>query len=118
MEYEKLNQYLLTKLGSKKEFPFGNEPAVFKVGGKMFALLLQKQDPLRLNLKCDPREIELVRSSFPAGQPGYHMNKEHWNTIILDGSIPDEIVFTMIDDSYTLVLNGLSKKVRSTLEKP
>ena len=88
---------------------------MFKVGGKIFALLAQKKDPLRLTLKCNPSEIDVVRSTFEAVKPGYHMNKDHWNTITLDGSIPDEILFAMIDDSYHLVLNRLSKKVRESV---
>ncbi|NQV37041.1 MAG: MmcQ/YjbR family DNA-binding protein [Candidatus Marinimicrobia bacterium] len=110
-----INDYLQTKLGSKKEFPFGDEPAVFKVGGKMFALLAQKKEPLRLTLKCDPLEIDIVRMTFAAVNPGYHMNKDHWNTITLDGSMPNEILFAMIDDSYDLILSGLSKRIRESI---
>jgi len=76
---------------------------VFKVRGKMFALITVQDTPLRINLKCDPELALHLRAAYPAVQPGYHMNKKHWNTITLDGSLPDTEILTMIDDSYDLV---------------
>jgi predicted DNA-binding protein (MmcQ/YjbR family) len=78
----------------------------------MFALVGLDEDPLRLNLKCDPPKAEILREIYPAIQPGYHMNKRHWNTIILDGSIADAEIQSMIDDSYALVVKGLPKARR------
>jgi predicted DNA-binding protein (MmcQ/YjbR family) len=78
----------------------------------MFALVGLNDDPLRLNLKCDPAKAEILREIYPAILPGYHMNKRHWNTIILDGSIAAAEILSMIDDSYALVVKGLPKARR------
>jgi predicted DNA-binding protein (MmcQ/YjbR family) len=115
MKLPELKTYLLQKIGAVEDNPFGPETLVFKVGGKMFALMGLESDPLRINLKCDPDDAQVLRSIFPAVIPGYHMNKEHWNTVILDGSIPEEEIKRMIDHSYDLVLQSLSKKLRNTL---
>ena len=85
-----------------QEFPFGNDVLVFKTAGKMFALL-HLADPLRLNLKCDPLYAQLIRDKFESVTPGYHMNKKHWNTIHLDGTVEKEQIFEWILDSYNLV---------------
>ena len=103
MKFEALRQYLLGKPEATEEFPFGPSAMVFKVRGKMFALIAVKETPLRINLKCDPELALHLRGLYDAVQPGYHMNKKHWNTIILDGSLPDEEIITMINDSYDLV---------------
>jgi predicted DNA-binding protein (MmcQ/YjbR family) len=103
MEFESLLNYLLDKPGATQEFPFGPSAMVFKVSGKMFALIAVKETPLRINLKCDPELALHLRAAYDAVQPGYHMNKKHWNTITIDGSIPDEEFLTMVDDSYDLV---------------
>ncbi len=76
----------------------------------MFALIAAEETPLRINLKCDPELALHLRAAYSAVQPGYHMNKKHWNTIIIDGSLPDEEIVTMIDDSYDLVVKGLGKR--------
>lgn len=75
----------------------------------MFALIAVKENPLRLNLKCDPELALHLRAAYDAVEPGYHMNKKHWNTITIDGTIPDEEIITMINDSYDLVVKGLGK---------
>ena len=103
MNFDSIRQYLLGKPGASEDFPFDPSAMVFKVRGKMFALIAVQDTPLRINLKCDPELALHLRASFDAVQPGYHMNKKHWNTITLDGSLPDEEVLTMIDDSYDLV---------------
>lgn len=103
MNFETLVEYLHLKPGATEEFPFGPSTMVFKVRGKMFALIAVQDTPLRINLKCDPELALHLRAAYPAVQPGYHMNKKHWNTITLDGSLPDEEILTMIDDSYDLV---------------
>lgn len=84
MEYQRLERYLLAEPGAVKEFPFGPEAAVFKVVGKMFALVPWQDDPLSITLKCDPDEAIALRVRYDAIIPGYHMNKEHWNTVTLD----------------------------------
>ena len=112
MDFNTLKNYLLSKPAAVEEFPFDAVTLVIKVSGKMFALVGLNNDPLRLNLKCDPAKGEILREIYPAIQPGYHMNKRHWNTIILDGSIADTEILAMIDDSYALVIKGLPKAKR------
>lgn len=114
--YEALEASLLARPGARRDFPFGEDVAVFKVMGKMFALVAWKDEPLRISLKCDPMEAIQLRTMFPAVQPGYHLNKDHWNTVTLDGSIPKEILADMIDDSYTLVVKKLRKADRDALQ--
>ena len=116
MELEPLRAYLLKKKGTAEEFPFGPEVMVFKVMGKMFALVLWGETPLRLNLKCDPDLAMHLRAVYKAVQPGYHMNKTHWNTLVLDGSMPTEEILSMIDDSYDLVVKKLNKSDRLKLK--
>lgn len=95
-----------------EEFPFDETTLVFKVGGKMFALTGLANTEFKVNLKCDPdRSVEL-RESYESIAPGFHMNKKHWNTLLIDGSFSDELFIELIDHSYDLVLRGLPKKVR------
>ena len=116
MELETLRSFLLDKKGTTEETPFGPEALVFKVMGKMFALIAWQETPLRITLKCDPDNALALRAQYKAVQPGYYMSKKHWNTITLDGSVPNEDVLRMIDDSYALVVKGLKKSVRQELE--
>lgn len=116
MELETLRACLLEKKGATEERPFGPEALVFKVMGKMFALVAWEEIPLRITLKCDPDDALALRDQYKAVQPGYYTNKKHWNTITLDGSIPNEEILRMIDDSYALVVKGLKKAVRQELE--
>jgi len=116
MDLEDFRNYLLIKKGAQEEFPFGPDVMVFKVVGKMFALITWVETPLRINLKCDPELALHLREMYDAIQPGYHMNKKHWNTIILDGSIPIDEILTMIDDSYDLVVKGLNKTDKLKLQ--
>ncbi len=115
MDYERLHSYLNDKPGSMVDFPFDQVTLVFKVGGKMFALITLDEQPLRMNLKCDPSKAEALRDCFASIIPGYHMNKRHWNTLILDGSLPDDLILSLVDDSYTLVVKGLTKAVRKSI---
>jgi predicted DNA-binding protein (MmcQ/YjbR family) len=112
MNHETLYAYLLSLPGAAAERPFGPQPLVVKVGGKIFALVAEDATPLTISLKCEPAHAQFLRDTFPAVQPGYHLNKEHWNTVTLDGSIPDEGIHAMIDESYQLVVGGLSKAAR------
>ncbi|MFA7537264.1 MAG: MmcQ/YjbR family DNA-binding protein [Desulfuromonadales bacterium] len=112
MDFLTLRACLAAKPGAVEEFPFDPVTLVAKVGGKMFALVATDELPLRLNLKCDPLKAEILRECFPAVLPGYHMNKRHWNTIVLDGSIPDADLRAMIDESYALVVQGLPRAKR------
>ena len=116
-QFKKLARILLQKPGAVEEYPFGPEAAVFKVMGKMFALIAWQEDPLRITLKCDPDEAQALRAVFAAVEPGYYMNKQHWNTVTLDGSIEKAAVLNMIDSSYELVTRGLKKADREKLSK-
>lgn len=111
-----LRAHCLNKKGTTEEFPFGDDVRVLKVMGKMFALI-PLDDPPRISLKCDPGWAELLRSAYPAVQPGYHLNKRHWNTVTSDGTIPDDEILEMIDHSYNLVVKGLKKADRQALEQ-
>jgi predicted DNA-binding protein (MmcQ/YjbR family) len=115
MNFAMLEDLLLEYPGSEKYFPFDETTAVFKVRGKMFALAGIDQDPLAVNLKCDPEDALILRSQFHAIKPGYHMNKDHWNTVILDGSLDEDLLKKLIGDSYALVVKKLSKKVQANL---
>jgi predicted DNA-binding protein (MmcQ/YjbR family) len=112
MDLSTLRAYLNAKPGAVEEFPFDLVTLVVKVAGRMFALVATGETPLRLNLKCDPLKAEVLREYYSAVLPGYHMNKRHWNTLVLDGSIPDDDLLAMIDESYALVLRGLPKGKR------
>jgi predicted DNA-binding protein (MmcQ/YjbR family) len=112
-----LRNYCLSFTGSEETFPFGPEVSVFKVGGKIFALS-QLANPLKVSLKCEPLLAEQLRESHAAIVPGYHLNKRHWNTVTIDGSLPDRMVKEMVEDSYDLVVNALPKARRAELGKP
>src|SRR5262245_46320069 len=115
MDPEAVRTYLLALPGAVETRPFGPQPLVVKVGGKIFALVAGDSTPLRISLKCEPAHAQFLRDTFPAVQPGYHLNKEHWNTVTLDGSIPEEGIRAMIDESYRLVVGGLSKAAQRRL---
>ena len=115
MKLETLRDYLLQKKGTTEEMPFGPEVLVFKVLGKMFALVSWQATPLKISLKCDPMEALFLRDMYTAVTPGYHLDKRHWNTITLDGSVPEAELRRMMDDSYILVVQRLKKAERDTL---
>jgi len=115
MKLKDLKAYCQGKNGAAEDYPFGPTALVYKVRGKMFALISEDSEPLSMNLKCDPDEAEMIRNMYPAVTPGYHMNKRHWNTVTLDGTIDTETIHGMIDDSYDLVVKGLPKAVREEL---
>jgi predicted DNA-binding protein (MmcQ/YjbR family) len=112
-----IRRYLLGKPGAREEYPFDAVILAMKVGSRIFALIATDKSPLRVNLKCAPDEAEALRAEFPAVLPGYHMNKQHWNTVILDGTIPDARIREMIDDSYSLVVAKLKKSEQEALTR-
>ena len=116
MKLDIIRTYMLDKQGATEERPFGPQALVFKVVGKMFALVAWEETPPRVTLKCDPDLAPTWRNQFRAVQPGYYMNKKHWNSVTLDGSIPDEVILGMVDDSYNLVVKGLKKADRQRLQ--
>ena len=115
MDLKKLEKILIDKNASTKEFPFGEDVMVFKVMNKMFALISLNDSPLNLNLKCDPNDAIAYREIYECVNPGYHMNKKHWNTVTLDGTIEDNILIEMIEDSYNLIVSKLTKKQQQEL---
>jgi predicted DNA-binding protein (MmcQ/YjbR family) len=112
MDQHELKARCLALPGVGEDFPFGDEVSVFKVGGKMFALCSLDAQPLQLSVKCDPDLAVQLRVAHPAIAPGYHLNKRHWNTITLDGSLPDQMVTDLLGDSYDLVVASLPKARR------
>ncbi|RTE65633.1 MmcQ/YjbR family DNA-binding protein [Amphritea opalescens] len=116
MDYEATRLYMLSLPAAWEDFPFYPHIAVMKIRHKMFATLSVDGDIARMNLKCDPAEAQMLRDIFSAVLPGYHMNKRHWNTVLLDGSIPAGELQRMIDRSYGLVVKGLPRKDRLPLE--
>ena len=115
MNIESYRSYCLSKKGVSEEFPFGPEVLVFKVMGKVFALS-SVENFSSINLKVDPERGVELRDAHPAVQPGYHMNKKHWITVLIDGSIPDKLLRLWIDESYQLVVAKLTKTQKSALE--
>jgi predicted DNA-binding protein (MmcQ/YjbR family) len=117
MNLDEIRSHCLGKDSTTEDSPFGPEYLVFKVMDKVFAIVATDTTPLSMNLKCDPEDALAFRDIYAAIRPGYHMNKRHWNTIILDGSLPEDFVFEMIDDSYGLVVKGLPMAERLKLKK-
>jgi predicted DNA-binding protein (MmcQ/YjbR family) len=115
MNPAELRDHLLSYAGAEETFPFGAETSVFKVAGKMFALSRLGAESLRVSLKCEPRLAEALRAAHPAVIPGYHLNKRHWNTVLIDGSLPAQMIRNMIEDSYDLVVSSLSASRRRAL---
>lgn len=126
MDHLQAKTYLLSKPETIEDFPFGTDVSVFKVKGKMFATLaLGKGSEKNLgdkmagfycmNVKCDPDEALMLRDIFPSVLPGYHMNKAQWNTLVLDGTIPQGEIERMIDNSFRLVVEKMTKKQQQSL---
>ncbi|WP_331768258.1 MmcQ/YjbR family DNA-binding protein [Embleya sp. NBC_00896] len=121
MTAERLKSMCLAFNGAGEEFPFARNPelSTFKVGGKIFAFtVLTDPLPLRVSLKCDPELAVRLRADHPAIVGGWHLNKRHWNTVTLDGSLPESMVRDMIEDSYDLIVAALPKLVRLKLDWP
>ena len=126
MDFQACRDYCLMQLQSVEDFPFGPDVYVYKVVGKVFAILAESADPANpaaevrlasINLKCDPTEAVMLRQIFPAITPGYHMNKRHWNTVGLDNSVPENEIKRMIENSYALVVKNLPKAQRPALSQ-
>jgi predicted DNA-binding protein (MmcQ/YjbR family) len=115
MNIEELREYCLAKKGATESFPFDETTLVFKVAGKMFCLT-DLVDDFAVALKNDPEKNMVLREQFPAVRPGYHMNKQHWNTVLIDGSISDKMLIQLIDESYRLVVKKLPLKMREELQ--
>ncbi len=117
MNIEEFRQYCIAKKGITEEFPFDGSTLVFKVMGKMFALVSLDRVPLQASLKCNPeRALELRESYEGIIEAAYHMNKTHWNSILLEGQLPLKLIRELVDHSYGLVVAGLTKKVRIALD--
>jgi len=116
MTAEDLKDYCLDKKGTTADFPFDDVTLTVRVGKKIFALIATDSDPLRVNLKCDPVLAMELRDRYDAITPGYHMNKLHWNTVVMDGTVPDDLVREMVDESYLLVFKSLRKAEREKIE--
>lgn len=117
MNIELICNYCLKLKGVVEDYPFDEETLTFKVMGKIFLLASLEKIPLQLNLKCDPEKAVELREQYDCIQPGYHMNKSHWNTIVLDGSLNHEFIEELIKHSYHLVVSGLKKADKEKLEK-
>lgn len=117
MNLENIRNYCLEKNGSSEDFPFDETTLVFRVGGKIFALTDTDEYPLRINLKCAPERAAELREEYDFILPGWHMNKKHWNTIILEAEAEPALIMELIDHSYELVYASLTKKVKADLEK-
>lgn len=116
MTFAELRTYLLSRPEALEDFPFGPDAYVFKVQGKMFALLYEKNGTACVNLKCDPHQAQQLRDVFRSVLPGYHMNKTHWNTVQLGGDVPASELERQVDHSYALVVRGLTRTQRRYLE--
>ncbi len=103
MTHKQVEEYILSMPNAKLDYPFGEDVAVYKVKDKMFALIPEGKDPVRISLKCDPLLAETLRKKYETVLPGYHLNKKHWNTIVLSGQLPWEEIQGLIRHSYDLV---------------
>ena len=129
MDFQASRDHCLMQLQSIEDFPFGPDAYVYKVVGKVFAILSEQRTEqstaqsgpreriANINLKCAPTEALMLRQIFPAITPGYHMNKQHWNTVLLDGSVPENEIKRMIENSYALVVKSLPKAKRPLLSQ-
>lgn len=106
MTHKEVEEYLLSMPNAWLDYPFGEEVAVYKVGDKMFALVAEKSDPVRISLKCDPELSRVLREKYESVMPGYHLNKKHWNTILLTGQLSWREVQDLIRHSYDLVVSS------------
>ncbi len=116
MNIEEIREYCISKKGTTECFPFDEVTLVFKVGEKMFALTNLDGEP-SINLKCNPEKAIELREQYSSIEPGYHMNKIHWNTVYLNGSVPEKLIKELIDHSYNLIFDSLSKSKKEEVLK-
>lgn len=116
MNTEEIRAYCMLKKGVEESFPFDNNTLVFKAGNKIFLLLSLDSNPVQFNAKCMPDKAIELREKYSTVLPGYHMNKQHWNTIVCDGLVPKRLIYGWIDDSYALIVAGLPKKTRGDFD--
>jgi predicted DNA-binding protein (MmcQ/YjbR family) len=118
MDRDAVLGYCGSRTGAVEDYPFGDDVAVFKVGGRVFAICALTGHPGSVSLKCDPTLAEALRDRYPAVTPGYHLNKRHWNTVELDGSVPDDELAELVDHSWELVVAQLPRRDRDVLGDP
>jgi predicted DNA-binding protein (MmcQ/YjbR family) len=118
MDRDAVLGYCGSRAGAVEDYPFGDDVAVFKVGGRVFAICALTGRPGSVSLKCDPTLAEALRDRYPAVRPGYHLNKRHWNTVELDGSVPDDELAELVDHSWELVVARLPRRDRDALGDP
>lgn len=118
MKWEVLRKILAAKQAATEETPFGPETKIFKVGGRIFAAVGWMHSPVHVALKCDPDEVPFLRSTHPAITGAPYFNKRHWNQVKLDGTVPEELVIELIDESYELVKAKLPRYVRAEIDDP
>jgi predicted DNA-binding protein (MmcQ/YjbR family) len=116
VDFKKISYYCLSKKGAYEDYPFGNDVFVAKIASKMFALISERNNQLTISLKCNPILADNLRQQYPCITPGYHLNKAHWNTIVIDGSLTESELFKMIDHSYELIFKGLKKIEKETIQ--
>jgi predicted DNA-binding protein (MmcQ/YjbR family) len=116
MDIEQLRDYCLSKKGVIEDYPFGDDTVVFKVGSKMFCFCGLEQAPFMFTLKCDPERAIELRETYEGIIPGYHTNKKHWNSLIPEFDLPDNLIAELIDHSYDLVFCGLKKSEKAEIE--
>lgn len=117
MNIESISEYCRRKKGVTEDFPFDEDTLAIRVMNKIFLLASLEKVPLQINLKCDPEHAIELRERYDSVQPGFHMNKSHWNTVVIDGSIPNSELKEMIDHSYEQVIKGLKKADKEKLKK-
>ncbi len=115
MDADALRALCLGFPGAEETYPFSPENSVFKVSGKIFAIARLDQAPPRISLKCEPELAVHLRADHAAITPGYHLNKRHWNTVVVDGTVPGQMLRDMVEDSYDLVVSALPARVRQDL---
>ena len=115
MNIEEIRNYCMQKNGAEESMPFGDDVVVFKVGGKVYLLLPLSSSPVQFNVKCNPELAVELRERYNCVLPGYHMNKKHWNTILVDGSVSKKLIVEWIDHSYKLIVQSLPKAAQKVL---
>ncbi len=118
MDLETIRKFCIEKKSVTESFPFGESTLVFKVSGKIFLLIGIDNRPLQFNVKCDPEKAEELRETYHSVIPAWHMNKKHWNTVILDSTVSARLIFEWINDSYQLVVQSLPLRERKLLQQP